>query len=136
MIDYEHMTDNDLRRAIAERLGWRLEDTPDGRNRRLINPRGELNSFTRWHTMEELFNSPEMTNRAAFVPDWPRDANAATGLLTGFLWAEIHWNSFVNQWTAVYPDEMGAKGYEGSGATLARAVCICWLRWHDARGDK
>jgi hypothetical protein len=139
MTNYEQMTDKELCAEIAERLGWTFEVTTAGRNFNntpvieyiAIDPDGyKHRSFAALATSQE-------SALAKHTPNWPRDANAALELLfpdVDDLEICFHDHTLTVDWFYAHDDERFTTAVEQRPASVARAICICWLRWQDAKG--
>jgi len=138
-----------LRVEIAKRLGWRVERRqpdwsaedvqyvvlldPEGKDREwesLYSDEVEENDLTRaegelW--IEAMYIDYEECD--ATLPDWPADANAALGLVTGEAFALDFYNG-NGFWSAAIGTNPGGA-FDGA-PTPALAICLAWLAYKDA----
>ncbi len=124
---------DELRRRIAERLGWRDFETQ----------KQWVETWYDTYEDEQLFGvDPDGAER--MVPDWPRDANAVEALLdsTGVAWMcyrnEDGSKSVYIQTGVGYsfyddPENLQYHGKRGDGASFAEAGCRAWLAWMQAK---
>jgi hypothetical protein len=115
-MNYEQMTDNELRHEIAERLGWDHLD---------------------WEGDILFGHNPHGTHQLELTPNWPQDANDALELLfpdVDDLEICFHDHTLTVDWFYAHDDERFTTAVEQRSASVARAICICWLRWQDAKG--
>lgn len=125
----DEMTNDDLRREIAERRGWRTERRTDLSGWRtmfrVIEPNGEPVSPT-WHT------SADTAWRYALIPgrvsNWPEDVKAALGL---FQDSYVQIEHRMGQWR-VSPNYLTDEGDDHwvmpcVGEDLPRLLCEAWL---------
>lgn len=118
MSDYSSMSNAELKRVIAERLGW-AQVTHNAMKWLGSTQGADLLGFP-----------PEAAGEEAVytrVPNWPESADAAIELFPyGF---DIRIMRRRGQWLVglgdtVYP----------TADTPARALCEAWLAWSDAQG--
>lgn len=114
MTDFSTMTDGELRRWIAERLGWTEIKEELSRMRDL---EGEPIS---------VWAGRDTSGEVEYIPDWPNDANAALELFKQFHGIGLEW--FNNRWTIA----SGTKWLAGNDSA-ARAICEAWAQWHEAK---
>jgi len=114
---------DDLRREIAERLGWQVYHYDKGRPAYYLLVDENFDALGKERNTEE--------EAWADAPDWPRDLNAAMGLVP-----EIYRLKLV-----VWPiDNAGPRCYAeieyvwtGGGDTPAEAVCRAVEAWKAAQ---
>jgi len=124
------MTNDALRRAIAERLGYTFV------------PVGDVPAMgSSWSGAEVVLDPDGVPLHFSALPDWPTDANAALAL----------WDSVSDDWTprlvrvliprGVMTYEYKAaflhneKHYEieAEARTPAEAICRAWLAWREGQ---
>lgn len=130
MTIYDDLSNEDLRRVIAERLGWTYI--------------GE--DFGIRHQDSGLYGYPPgrvAVGNTEPVPNWSESVDAALGLEVPPIdeWSSSTfylegWEGKDNRkWRCVLPckelDHWQAIGYAD---TPARAICLAWLSWKDAHG--
>ncbi len=117
-----------LRVEIAKRLGWRAEVQASGAWR-VYNATGGYMSTT---PVEDEFDSEDAWRYAtiSFMPDWPRDANAAFTLRGDdhMTMTFLHRN---NAWHVTFWNG-GGLDRRGLAPTPALAICLAWLAYRDA----
>jgi hypothetical protein len=128
MTDYEQMTDTELQRVIAERLGWTCKTESHGSRtvHKLYTPAG--------HYMVQVWTqggSSVWSNLVEYLPNWPQDANTALELLNKFMTLSItiEWNSILAKWSCRILLAHRLLPIDAKSTTLARAISIAWLRW-------
>jgi hypothetical protein len=138
---YSEMSNEELKRVIAERLGWKVEQWVDSDG----NPVNTHSATSPDGKQARCCSIGEHTTyddalRCETIPQWPTSTDAALGLLGANenLALAIDGNSVC----AVVTDEpaskrnldyeCGASDYQGR---VARTICLAWLAWSDAQSD-
>lgn len=146
MKDYTTMSDDDLRRAIAEALGYKVVRdyelyNPGGTEYvdALLDPNGKIvgraqrfieTKRTEWGAQQGYW-VPDEQEAFRYLPDWPRDLNAAVTLpiddeMAWYIQPQHEYVSLTRPtWSGDNDDEHVAHG---KGAP-ARAACLAWLAW-------
>lgn len=127
--DYTAMNDDELRRIIAERLGYQCVFEPDGyptAGWRIYYLDGKpRDNITRI--------SPEIAWQVAAthygLPDWPHSVNAALALFPLMGQPEFQLFRGLWQWRAYIGD------FDGRADDPARAICLAWLQWRNQNGE-
>ncbi len=130
MTPISQMTDADLQRTIAEKLGywWGKHRFSKGFLRRLLRPPVTNAEF--WEPTDDV-TIPEMYNALEYAPNWPGDVAAAMELLDEFDDVGIEKDG-PDRWVVdIHSDSLVIIG-SGDASTLARAICVAWLT---ARGN-
>lgn len=140
------MTNNELRRAIAEALGYVvIPPSPD--NAIGVGDYGiwEFRQRNEWRGcvlhqpgIDEI-TCEEDAWRAAWIPgpecgetvlpDWPGDLNTALGLVSSDIHFELE--NEPTGWHASFDN--GAVTFESHDDHHARAICLAWLEWHGSQ---
>ena len=138
-MNYEDMTNNELRAEIAERLGWTFHKHTAGHmfDGHVVDEWIAVDPSKRGH---RSFSSLCLTKDAALkrhTPNWPEDCNAVFTLKVdgASLWYcsayKYHDMVIEESWEANFPgcyDDICVKR-----ANAARAWCEAWLLWQDAQ---
>ena len=129
MTDYASISNEELRRVIAERLGYAVVYHTSAVAWHLFDPAGVRIEHPKSLVEEDAWG---------YTPNWPEDLNAAFSLISNFfnLHLEIitreDQNGVQRMWRCVY----GMTNDSREGYSLfeypARAVCLAWLAWSDA----
>lgn len=115
MTDFKAMTDDELRRWIAERLGYDEITVVDGEELWGKHPLGAVHIFST-------------------LPNWPGSVDAALALVDRNLWnveVSVGWemsecsldNLVKTYWAKSRPE------------TPARAICVAWAQMMEAEND-
>lgn len=127
--DYAAMTDDQLNREVAERLGYTVVDVflknPD------IGP--NVNPPLEW-LYDYMFKEGDHWGK---VGDWATDINAAFELFNNDAAKGTHLIIdvvFPGEWRVGYQNKEW-RYLPGSGSyyPAAHAVCLCWLAWKDSQ---
>jgi hypothetical protein len=124
------MSDEDLRRVIAELVGW-----------------SELENYEYWAanydgdgwvtTLRGTLSGYDLVE----VPDWPRDANAALELLKDTsdedregMDAQLSYRVYDEKWEVVFMMHPRAlRASQGISASPVRAICEAWVLWKQSQ---
>ena len=134
------MTNDELRRKIAERLGYRVRQQQEG----IWFHKWYLSAPDGWNALGDpsglgyFFDTPEqvwawVADHKDAIPNWPEDIAAAINLLAemieGRLVAHRGW------WSVEMIDVDGIE-LEFTNDNPARPICEAWLAWDEqkARG--
>ena len=115
------MSDDELRRVIAEMLGW-----------------SEIEEYDYWY--EDYGSDGWITTlrgthkgeSGVQVPNWPTDANAALALVEGVA-ESCELETIESGWRAALTGFESPVWYFASSKTPARAVCAVWVQWKQAQ---
>jgi hypothetical protein len=134
MTDYEQMTDTELQRVIAERLGWTCKTESHGSRtvHKLYTPTGRY-VVQVWSQCD----SPTWNLLVKYLPNWAQDSNAALELCgESHVYLGRHVTEDDTRWYATINPSFGRNfvGWAEDEHTNphARAITIAWLRWKDA----
>lgn len=131
---------DDLRRKVAELLGWRMQATA---NRRPFHYWTLFNAddIPVWSALGKdasIDEAWEAAIRGDFVsgdvvPDWPHDPAAALGLLEA---RKLEWgceyHSEDDEYIVWLCDEKGEGMWDALGTTFAEAATLAWCEWREA----
>jgi hypothetical protein len=130
MSDYSKMTPDELRRAIAERLGWRIAPNFFPVSKRtgytLVDADGKvpagLHGYNYW-VEDEAWSE---------LPDWPSDAGVAFDLCLMLAcergWSiEIEPQKDASVWCSFSKTDFGECHAQVNADTPALALCHLWL---------
>lgn len=127
--NYDEMTNKQLNIEIATRKGWRVEEWqfPEPEGFALISPDGS--TITVSDTEEYAWDN---------LPPVPADdANTALELMTTACF--INLSPTLEGWFAHLVVDKGRDvivfDYTIVDKTPARAICVCWLMWQDAKAS-
>jgi hypothetical protein len=131
MSEYMTMTADELRRAVAERLGWR-----DIQSRPSSVFRSQDNGFLA--VIEGIPPGGDAFNTRA-LPDWTGDVGLALALLSHDEEYSFYWEKDDK----AYFDIIGGENermlfrvrWHGEGETLALAIVRAWLTYSDAKQE-
>lgn len=149
---YDNMSDEGLRRVIAERLGYTVQGQQYNNNSDmfyyLLGPDGKP-YFEGDARMQAMIGGKQYTIREyddmetpwLTTPDWPGSTDTALGLFPkgpefALLCVRDQYNFvYGNGFEGVYDTVENRVVMPGNWDwhdTPARAICIAWLRWHNA----
>lgn len=126
MDKYEQMTDGELRRVVAELLGYTVRSEP---NYNAFVLRDANHRFIMSSTWEGVaWNA---------APNWPQSADDALALWSDALELTI---DIANRYVAITitqtPEDSIMQHFDHfTPQAVARALCVAWLRWRDAQED-
>lgn len=127
MVDYSTLTDKELNRLIAERLGWQITHIDVARvelkrpDNTLVHDTGDGYLSPYWRESEVHWA----------LPDYTGDLNAALEIVSEYDGFTLERRG--DAWNAnIY----GARGMGYADRSAARAICIAWLHWNDVSEAK
>lgn len=122
MTDYRALDHDGLRKAIAQRQGWRAVENTPTLPYKVVNAEGQWAGagMTEQSAWESALAFPE----DSYIPNYPADLNAALALPVpaGYYW-EIR-PDIPRVWLISELEDVIAGT---RGTNLAEGVCICWL---------
>jgi hypothetical protein len=136
-MDYTKLTDDELRRAIAEAKGWKHNPTTLAEAKELgwtrIDPReagGNCITLYAGEPGEVHLRPPWEWNYIRDFPDWPGSIAAAWELVE----IQRDWKieSTGDGYIVTIYDR--ATHYQAIDISAERAICLAWLQWK--RGEK
>jgi len=146
MSNYETMSNDELRRVIAERIGWHV--VQHGGLWMVTKPRyteADVHTFAekdheRWGRYGRKTLDDAWRHELSHMPDWLESIDSALTLIKtdGSQVIDMHWNpgrhpehnNFVVLYDRTADQNYSASGFEGS-VPLARVICLAWLAWKD-----
>lgn len=144
MNKYSSMSDDELNREIAGRLGYTFESRWIGKDKDVLefsvrHPEGYLLQEASWNEALDCWRDTA-EDVLAICSDWADDLNMAINLLKQVPPVGIHpkfWLEYLQideGWLATVRGK-GMKRFEAfaSPDNPARAICEAWLLWKDSQ---
>lgn len=125
MTDPSKMTDDELRLAIAEKMGLSVDEGDWYCPRCDVLISSEQVTYNEKHDKGSCLCPVEWRT----IPNYPGDIAAAMGLLDKFKWEVSIQRDVVGNWGCIiYPKPNDKNKIIGVGDTPARAICEAWLK--------
>ena len=130
MTEFEQMTDEELRLAIAKAKGGKISYRPGAPDSPMVTMDKHVYEVSRFGWLE--LDSLGDKTPTWFCRDWPTDIAAAWELVGDMLYYDIKSIAKGKVVAVLYPERNLLKAKVGKSNTTPRAICIAWLKWQEA----